>query len=161
MQVPKPPPDGRSPLCAAHKHVDPRQVEIERLMALTPNHLPTHQSGKCPGADREPCSLNTTNLLSTLFKGSTVLEELSFCSLLCLIILATFLFPPTLSLCFYLASVYKGRRDFSNKVRGKSSVPGVPIPQALKKFQALAGHLFFFATWNISNEEWNAEISER
>ena len=51
LQVPKPPPGGRSQLDAAHKQVDPRLAGTRKLMMPTPNYITTQQSEQCPGAD--------------------------------------------------------------------------------------------------------------
>ena len=68
-----------------------------------------------------PCSSNTIRLLDTPTQGGggggTVLEALA-CSapLFAWQLKLHFLFPPTLSPSFYLASMYRGSQYFGNKI---------------------------------------------
>ena len=75
-------------------------------MLLTPNYLTTNQSGKYPGAYHTPVLEHSKTPQCPLQGGH---------SPFCLAIKLHFLFPPTLSPCFYLASVYRGSWYFSNK----------------------------------------------
>lgn len=59
---------------------------------------------------------------------------------------------------FYLTFLFSGlvcRGDEG------SLIPEVLALQALKKHQSPTGHLFFFATWNVSSEEQDVKMSER
>ena len=64
-----------------------------------------------------PCSLNTLRLLTTPLQGGLSPWDTSLlCSLVAWPLKLLFVFLPTLSPCFSLASVYRGSWYFSNKV---------------------------------------------
>ena len=64
-----------------------------------------------------PCFSNTVRFLTTSSKeGGTILEALAcWVPLFAWQLELLFLFPPTLSPHFYLASAYRGSRDFGNR----------------------------------------------
>ena len=114
-------PGERSQLSASHKHIDPRLFRTRRLMMLVLDYHTTNKSRKCL-CTNHILLLKCCKTPHYPLQGRVGLHPWGTglpCSPLCLAFKNTFSFSPTLSQPFYLASVYRGSRDFGNRVESK------------------------------------------